>query len=163
MPKGTIMIVLGVVLVALAITAVVLLGPWSREAPQGQSESESESKSESQSEQAIPQEPSSAAPVITGIDFPEEIEADGRKVPGTVHFRDKDGDIVQVKFDVVEAKLFEPFSFDPKVRGQSEGSFKFVLFTVFPQKVTLRVTLVDAQGNESEPVEFSFEAVLPQP
>lgn len=149
MSKGTILIV---VLAVLAVAVVVVLGPWFKP----------ESGPEPQRGQPLPLEPPSAAPVITGIDFPQEIAADGRKVSGTVHFLDGDADIAQVKFDVVEAKLFDPFAFDPQIKGQSEGSFGFTLFTVFPQKVTLRVTLVDAQGRESEPVEFSFEAVLPQ-
>lgn len=145
MTKGTIVLV---VLVALAIAAVVVLGPWFKT---------------SSSRQPIPQTPLSAAPVITGIDFPQEINVDGTKVPGIVHFQDGDGDILQAKFDVVEAQLFDSFAFDPKVKGQRTGSFQFTLFTVFPQKITLRVVLVDAQGHESEPVEFSFEAVLSQP
>lgn len=146
MSKGTILIV---VLVALAVAAaVLLLGPWSGQTPNGKTPIQLE---------PLP----STAPLITGIDFPSQIKADGKKVSGTVHFQNGDGGIVQAKFEVVEVKLFNPFAFDPKVKGQGEGSFQFTLFTVFPQKITLEVTLVDAQGHKSKPVKFSFEAVLP--
>ncbi len=101
---------------------------------------------------------SSTAPEITYVDFPQEITADGEPVTGAVGFRDPDGDVAWVRFEVVEALLFEPFAFDPEVRGQSEGEFYFYVQTVVPQTVTLRVVLIDAQGHESDPVEFSFEA-----
>ncbi len=101
----------------------------------------------------------SSAPEIVGIEFPEEIEANGEEVIGYVAFRDPDGDIVEARFEVVEATLFEPFRFDPEVQGVREGKFPFAVFAVLPQDVTLRVVLVDAQGNESEPVEFRFRVV----
>jgi len=101
----------------------------------------------------------SAAPQITAIDFPEEIRADGEEVMGTVEFIDPDGDIVEARFEVVEAVLFEPFHFDPQVEGQKKGRFTFVIFSFVPQKVTLRVVLIDRQGHRSPPVEFSFQAV----
>ena len=100
----------------------------------------------------------SATPEITYIEFPGEITADGEPVTGAVGFRDPDGDIVEARFEVVEALLFAPFSFDPEVQGQTEGEFYFYVQTVVPQTVTLRVVLVDAQGHESKPVEFTFEA-----
>jgi hypothetical protein len=99
-----------------------------------------------------------AAPEVTYIEFPKEITADGEPVTGAVGFHDPDGDVAWVRFEVVEALLFEPFAFDPEVQGQSEGEFYFYVQTVVPQTVTLRVVLIDAQGHESEPVEFSFEA-----
>lgn len=100
-----------------------------------------------------------AAPEILGIEFPEEIEANGEEVIGYVHFRDPDGDIVEARFEVVEATLFEPFRFDPEVQGMKEGRFPFAIFVMLPQEITLRVMLIDAQGNESEPREFRFRAV----
>lgn len=124
------------VLLVVSIAAVVLLEPWA--------------------------EKGSAIPTIKGIDFPKQIQADGKKVWGKVHFRDPDGDIVKAKFDVVKAKLFDSFEIELKVRGQKEGSSQFHIFTVYPQRITLRVTLIDSQGHASEPVEFSFEATLPK-
>lgn len=100
-----------------------------------------------------------SAPEIVKIEFPEEIEADGEEVIGYVHFRDPEGDVVEARFEVVEATLFEPFRFDPEVRGRKEGRFPFAIFVMLPQEITLRVVLVDAQGNTSRPVEFRFRAV----
>ena len=100
-----------------------------------------------------------SAPEITRIEFPEEIEANGEEVIGYVHFRDPDGDIVEARFEVVEATLFAPFRFDPEVQGIKEGRFPFAIFVMLPQEITLRVVLVDAQGNTSEPMELRFRAV----
>lgn len=108
---------------------------------------------------AGPGGPAPAAPEILGIEFPEEIEANGEEVIGYVRFRDPDGDVVEARFEVVEATLFEPFRFDPEVRGVREGRFPFAIFVQLPQEITLRVILVDVRGNESEPREFRFRAV----
>lgn len=131
------------ILIGALIAAAIFLGPWSGK----RSEEE---------------EPLDSRPVILEIEFPEKIVADGQKVEGTVHFRDPDADIIEARFEVVEARIFDPFAFDPDIRGQREGSFNFFVFTYFPQRVTLRVVLVDAQGHTSDPVEFSFEATFPQ-
>jgi hypothetical protein len=128
-----------VVLLIVAAVVIVLWEPWNEKGPK-----------------------EVEGPEIVRVDFPQQIQADGSKVTGTVHFRDPDGDIVKAKFEVVEAQLFDPFEFDPKVQGQKEGSFQFFIFTMYPQKVILRVTLIDSQGHVSEPLEFSFEAVLPE-
>ena len=99
------------------------------------------------------------APEITAIEFRKTIPADGSKVFGTVRFKDADGDISLAKFDVVSAVDFAPFSFNPKVKGQTQGIFQFFVFSAIPQKVTLRVTLIDEAGNKSKAEDFSFEAV----
>ena len=125
-----------IVLLIAAVVVVVFLGPWGGKG--------------------------SAVPTIKDIDFPEQIQADGEKFSGTVHFHDPDGDIVRAKFDVVKAKLFDSFEKELEVQGQKEGSFQFYLFTVYPQKIVPRVTLIDSQDHVSEPMEFSFEAVLPE-
>lgn len=100
------------------------------------------------------------SPEILGVDLWPTIPADGSKTFGAVRFRDADGDIAQARFDVVEAVDFAPFSFNPKVRGQTSGSFPFFVFSKIPQKVRLRLTLIDEAGNQSLPVEFGFEAVM---
>lgn len=105
--------------------------------------------------------PLGSKPEILRVEFPREIPADGRKVVGTIYFRDPDADIVKVRFEVVEALIFDPFAFDPKVHGQKEGSFQFYVFTYFPQEVTLQVILVDAQDHTSDPVELTFKAIFP--
>lgn len=102
----------------------------------------------------------SPRPEILGIEFPETISADGSEALGTVRFRDRDGDIVLAEFRVVAASAFEPFSFDPEVAGQREGSFPFVVFSYLPQKVTLELTLTDRLGHRSQPKRFSFTAEL---
>lgn len=100
-------------------------------------------------------------PQITFVSFPPEIKADGNPVGGFVGFKDPDGDIAKAEFTVVQATDFQPFSFDPKVKGAKEGVFEFTLATKVPQRVTLRLTLVDEAGNHSQPKDFSFEAVAP--
>jgi hypothetical protein len=92
------------------------------------------------------------------VEFPAQITADGNGVTGHVRFRDLDGDIVQAEFEVVEALVFTPFAFDPEVRGIMEGTFEFSVYTVIPQEIALRVTLIDAQAHRSPPVEFRFTA-----
>jgi len=146
-------IIVVAVIAALAIAAVLLVGPWFKQTPVAD-----------ENVDVVETEPlgSVTTPKITSIDFPEQIEANGQKYGGSVHFENANADIVQAKFEVVEAKLFDSFGFNPKLEDQSEGSFPFTLFTVFPQQITFKVTLVNAKGLESEPFEFSFEAVLPK-
>jgi len=102
-------------------------------------------------------------PEILSIDFPQQILADGSENIGYVFFKDPDGDIIKATFDVVKAVDFQSFSIDPKVKGQKEGAFQFIIATKTPQQVTLKVTLTDEAGNESEPKEFSFEAIAVGP
>lgn len=106
--------------------------------------------------------PKTNAPEIMQVQFPAEITADGNSVAGHVRFRDLDGDVVQAEFEVVEALVFTPFAFDPGVQGVTDGTFEFSVFTVIPQEVALRVTLIDAQGHRSQPMEFRFTASEPQ-
>jgi parallel beta-helix repeat protein len=102
-----------------------------------------------------------SAPQITFIFFDAEIKADGTPASGLVGFKDPDGDVIKAVFDVVQATDFQPFSFDPQVKGIKEGAFEFTLATKVPQRVTLRLTLIDEAGNRSQPKDFSFEAVAP--
>jgi hypothetical protein len=98
------------------------------------------------------------APRVTGIEFPSAIRADGKKTRGYVSFFDPDGDITYVRFDVVNAVRFTPFSFEPNVSGKTSGSFSFRIWATMKQSVTLKVTLIDRLGNKSEPYYFSFRA-----
>ena len=99
-------------------------------------------------------------PTILSIDFPSEIPADRTSVNGTVRFQDADGDVSWVSFDVIGATDFTPFAYNPVeslVEGDArDGTFKFHTWCGIAQDVTLRVTLVDAAGNRSGPVDFSF-------
>jgi hypothetical protein len=98
------------------------------------------------------------APRITGIEFPSVILADGGKITSYVSFFDPNGDITSVRFDVVNAIRFTPFSFDPNVSGETSGPFSFWIWTTTKQTVTLKITLIDRLGNKSEPYYFSFRA-----
>lgn len=108
----------------------------------------------------VPTEVTSAPPSITSIDFPGQIPADGSSVRGTVGFRDPDGDINWVTFDVVQATNFTPFEYNPVeslVEGDTtDGVFAFRIWCNIDQSVTLRTTLYDEAGNSSGPVDFSF-------
>lgn len=106
--------------------------------------------------------PRASTPEILQVEFPKEITADGNSVTGQVRFRDLDGDIVRAEFDVVEATVFTPFAYDPEVQGVQEGTFEFSVYTVISQEIVLRVTLIDAQGQRSRPVEFRFIAQEPE-
>jgi len=97
-------------------------------------------------------------PRITGVDFPSAIAANGEKNRGYISFFDPDGDITSVRFDVVNAVRFTPFSFEPNVNGETTGSFRFRIYSNTRQTVTLKVTLYDRQGNASEPYLFTFRA-----
>jgi hypothetical protein len=99
-------------------------------------------------------------PTIISIDFPGQIPADGSSFEGVVRFRDSDGDINRVTFDVVSATNFTPFEFKPLwslVEGDAlDGAFTFNMRCGTVQQVTLRVTLHDTAGNSSAPVDFGF-------
>jgi len=104
--------------------------------------------------------PTLPPPTILSIDFPSQIPADGSHIAGRVRFKDPDGDINRVTFDVVSASDFTPFEFNPLdylVEGDAtEGVFGFHTWSETVQQVTLRVTLYDAAGNSSTPVDFTF-------
>ncbi|MCK4598447.1 hypothetical protein KAU37_01260 [Candidatus Bipolaricaulota bacterium] len=99
------------------------------------------------------------APRVTGIEFPSVILADGGKITSYVSFFDPNGDITSVRFDVVNAVRFTPFSFEPDISGKTSGSFSFRIWATIRQNVTLKVTLIDRLGNKSEPYYFSFRAI----
>jgi hypothetical protein len=104
--------------------------------------------------------PTSASPTILSIDFPSEIPADGSGIDGKVRFKDPDGDVNRVTFDVISASDFTSFEFNPMnylIEGDpAEGVFSFHTWSNVVQQVTLRITLYDAAGNSSAPVPFSF-------
>ncbi|MDY7039413.1 MAG: FecR family protein [Chloroflexota bacterium] len=102
----------------------------------------------------------SGSPTIISIDFPGQVAADGSSVRGTVRFRDPDGDINWVTFDVVRATDFTSFEYNPLdsvIEGDvTDGVFAFYIWCNIDQTVTLRTTLSDEAGNSSAPVDFSF-------
>jgi len=103
-----------------------------------------------------------APPEIVAVDFPASIGASSRNVVGTVQFKTGHDAIAQAQFDVVEAQSFDPFTIQPRgIAGQKQGSFSFSIHSSIPQQVTLKATLIDAEGRRSSPVSFSFEAKKP--
>ncbi len=95
-------------------------------------------------------------PQITRIEFPQRINSDGEYNEGILHFQSTGGIVTYAQFDVVEAGFFSPFGFEVGFLNLTEGSFEFYINSLVPQEVTLSVTLTDASGNVSPPVEFSF-------
>ena len=81
---------------------------------------------------------------------------------GTVEFQDPNGDVTHAYFDVVSTtgSSFTPFDFDPDVGGVTDGWFSFYIGCLGPGACSgttvLRVTLTDAGGHESQPMNFSF-------
>lgn len=109
--------------------------------------------------------PISTPPVITYIEFPSRIPADGSLAYGEVGFYDPDADVVQAYFEVLLAVNFQPFTLTVNTWGQTSGTFSFSLYCYTVQFVTLGVTLVDSMGNRSARRDFSFtcESVPPPP
>ena len=104
--------------------------------------------------------PASPVPVILGIEFPENIPANGGEVMGRVRFADPNGDLVLARFELVDAIAFEGFTIDlTGAEGIERGNFTFTLFSQLAQEVRMQVVLVDAAGHESKPQAFSFVAV----
>ncbi len=100
-------------------------------------------------------------PVVSRVAFPKLIAIDEAQ-HGLVKFEDSDGDVAQVRFEILEGDpatigIQPGMSFDPEVRGQADGAFRFTVNVSVAQTVTLRLTLIDAAGVESEPYEFTFE------
>ena len=109
-------------------------------------------------------DPNAAAnrPVIVRINFPAQIPAAPGTTSGSVEFSDPNADVTHAYFDVVSTtgSSFTPFDFDPAVLGRSSGSFTFNIGCMGPGTCSgttvLSVTLADARGNRSQPVQFSF-------
>jgi len=104
---------------------------------------------------------SPAPPAIARVVFPVSI-ATNQAQHGLVRFEDADGDVVQAQFEVLEGdplaiEIQPGTSFDPEVHGEVDGSLRFTIVATMPQTVTLKLTLIDAAGLESEPYEFTFE------
>lgn len=104
---------------------------------------------------------SPTAPSVTQVVLPATI---GRNQAqhGIVRFEDSGGDIVEARFEALggdpSAVEIQPgMSFDPGVHGQTDGTFRFTISSSAAQTVTLRLTLADAAGLESDPYEFTFE------
>jgi hypothetical protein len=102
-------------------------------------------------------------PEIVAVNFPGSIPAGSRDAVGTVQFQKGKDEIAQAQFDVVRADDFNPFTVQPRVTGEKNGSFSFGIHSSHAQQVTLKATLVDVAGRRSRPVSFSFEVRKARP
>jgi hypothetical protein len=103
-------------------------------------------------------------PEITFIDFPTQIQADGNPNSGYLFFSDPDGDVVKVRFTLVEGnhgalEIGPGWEFDPQVRGVGEGVIEFQVATRINGIYRLQAVLEDEAGHRSDPWEIEFEAV----
>jgi len=115
----------------------------------------------------LPSPAQGTAPQITDIDFPDTIQADGNPVDGVIFFADPDGDVAWCVFELLQGdrstiEITPDWEFDPQVKGETEGfiDFTIAVSATVTQQFKLKVTLFDEAGNESEPYELAFEAVV---
>lgn len=97
-------------------------------------------------------------PVITYVDFPSKVIADGRHNPGVIGFSDPDGDVVLVEFKEESTKTG---SFDPDITGETSGSIDFYYRVRTFGDNSVTVILRDSKGNSSDAYTFTFQGVEP--
>jgi hypothetical protein len=97
-------------------------------------------------------------PIISGIEFPEQIPLGAQQQVG-VGFVDREGQLSRVEFQAVnfdpkrlaDCKLpLEGLDVSDQVLGEKEGQLSFTIQCNSAQRITLKVVLVDRQGNRSE-------------
>jgi DNA-binding beta-propeller fold protein YncE len=101
-------------------------------------------------------------PIISGIEFPEQIPLGAEQQVG-VGFVDREGQLSRVEFQLVNFSdlkrladctlPLEGIDVSNKVFGEREGQLSLESFTIrcnSAQRITLKVVLVDRQGNRSE-------------
>ncbi len=102
--------------------------------------------------------PTDHTPAITGISCPSEIPV-GQTATCSIGFSDSRGDIIEARFVKVAGSPGST-SFDPRVYGQTSGSFSFSIECSGPTpQQTMEVTLADEAGNRSGPAYFSYTCV----
>lgn len=104
----------------------------------------------------------SLRPQVRGLFYAERIRA-GREQVLMVSFRDANRDLSWAYLELVEGDkarvVVRPgWSFRPHLSGHGATSFSFSLTVEVPQRVRLRLVLVDGAGLRSDPYEFSVEA-----
>ena len=102
----------------------------------------------------------SSAPVITDIDFPSTIPADGTTYFGWISFTDADGDVNRIQLHVVHSTT--PMSDAENPPGTLEGTasagkYRMGFYCTIPSLHTMQVTLLDTAGNRSNSMDFSWE------
>jgi len=98
-------------------------------------------------------------PIISGIEFPEQIPLGAKQQVG-VGFVDREGQLSRVEFQLVNFSdpkrladctlPLEGNDVSDQVLGEKEGQLSFTIQCNSAQRITLRVVLVDRQGNRSE-------------
>jgi hypothetical protein len=100
-------------------------------------------------------------PVITKVNFPQSIPANGSHIPGTVEFKDSNAGVNWADFFILKdtcGGCLTPFAFDPQVSHFTEGKFGFYMWcTEGGFSWTTRLTLKDAENHVSRPYDFSIE------
>ncbi|HIQ00340.1 TPA: hypothetical protein EYH33_07415 [Candidatus Bipolaricaulota bacterium] len=104
----------------------------------------------------------SLRPQVRDVFYTERIRA-GREQVIMVSFRDVNRDLSWAYLELVEGDkarvVVKPgWSFRPHLSGHGATSFSFSLKVEAPQRVRLRLVLVDGAGLRSDPYEFSVEA-----
>lgn len=97
-------------------------------------------------------------PIISGIVFPDQIPL-GAKQDVQVGFIDREGELSRVEFKLVNFSdpkrlvdctlPLEPIDVE-RVLGEKEGELSFSISCATAQRIRMKVTLVDRQGNGSE-------------
>lgn len=98
-------------------------------------------------------------PTIISINFPKEINGNKSTYVGLLYFKDSDGDIKNVNYDVVSAVNFGGgIDNEPKLDHGTweEGAIKIYLWCEGQQTVTLRATIYDWANNPSNSMDFTF-------
>ena len=101
-------------------------------------------------------------PVINGFDFISLIKANGEPHRGVLYFSDPDGDVSILNIEVVShtGPVFTGLNKNIRDRLVSgnwyDGAIWFGFHCYEHQDVTVRMTLIDSKGNESNRVNLSF-------
>jgi hypothetical protein len=101
-----------------------------------------------------------ALPIITQIEFPEVIPAEGTEIEGSIQF-DSPSNIAEVRAEVKKPEdvNIEKLDFSPRI-GEGKSPIKFTLSTDQPKKeIILQIYLINEQGFGSKPEEFKFQAL----
>ena len=107
-------------------------------------------------------------PSITQITYPMFVTSE-QSLNVAVDFVDQDADLVAIRYTVEKGDLDDftlnltQVPYAEQVVGLAEGEFTFEIVPTEPGTYRIQVTLVDATGLESEPVEFEFEVYTPMP
>lgn len=99
-------------------------------------------------------------PVIVRVVAPAVIPPDGTNIKGKLYFTDPDGDVSRARCEVLRGENFECGDWDPRpnlVEGTAqEGAYQIFLWCYGKQDVSLRFTLFDEAGLESNSSVLSF-------